>query len=152
MMPPDKQRINGINGGLCLMISALFITPMTILSYALIHPMAVLLHSTIRHKKETISPITDTAIKDDIGKDTPQAPYFDSRPKPVPEGALLQHFLGQMLKTSQPVFDPSIATLMDFRCDQSQGLHFIYLLPTAPDTALIESTLFTDTPFARCLL
>ncbi len=96
--------------------------------------------------KETISPITDTAVKDDIGKDTPQAPYFDSRPKPAPEGALLQHFLGQMLKTSQPVFDPSIATLMDFRCDQSQGLHFIYLLPTAPDTALIESTLFTDTP------
>ena len=26
-------------------------------------------------------------------------------------------------------FDPSIATLMDFRCDQSRGIHFIYVLP-----------------------
>lgn len=76
----------------------------------------------------------------------PTLPYFDSRPKQTPQGALLQHFLGQMITTSQPVFDPTIATLMDFRCDQSQGLHFIYLLPIAPDKALIESTLFTDTP------
>ena len=32
---------------------------------------------------------------------------------------------------------------MDFRCDQSHGLHFIYLLPTSPTEALVESTLFS---------
>ncbi len=32
---------------------------------------------------------------------------------------------------------------MDFRCDQSRGIHFIYLLPFSADTALVESTLFS---------
>lgn len=72
-------------------------------------------------------------------------PYFDSRPLPAHKGALLQHFLGQHIETATDAFDEGIATLMDFRCDQSQGLHFIYLLPTSRKTALIESTLFTDT-------
>ena len=32
---------------------------------------------------------------------------------------------------------------MDFRCDQSKGIHFIYLLPLNKNSALVESTIFS---------
>ena len=32
---------------------------------------------------------------------------------------------------------------MDFRCDASRGVHFIYVLPFGPRRALVESTLFS---------
>ena len=67
----------------------------------------------------------------------------DSRPKAPPKGAMLQHFLGIEIKTEQDVFDPNTAILMDFRTDQSRGIHFIYLLPFSTNTALVESTYFT---------
>ena len=72
-----------------------------------------------------------------------KARYFDSRPPTPPKGCLLQHFIGQHIKTKKAIFDPDTAILMDFRTDQSQGLHFIYLLPFSDKEALVESTLFT---------
>ncbi len=39
-------------------------------------------------------------------------------------------------------FDPDTAILMDFRCDQSRGIHFLYVLPFSKDVALVESTMF----------
>lgn len=69
--------------------------------------------------------------------------YFDSRPPQVPQGCLLQHFIGQHIKIDKPLFAADTAILMDFRTDQSQGLHFIYLLPFSDTEALVESTLFT---------
>ena len=68
---------------------------------------------------------------------------FDSRPPPVPDGIMLQHFLGLEVRSRHAVFDPDTAILMDFRVDQSRGMHFIYLLPFSPTEALVESTLFT---------
>ena len=32
-------------------------------------------------------------------------------------------------------------TLMDFNCDQKDSVHFFYLLPFSPKTALIETTI-----------
>lgn len=58
---------------------------------------------------------------------------------------LLQHFKGWLIETKQPSFDPSQATIMDFRVDQQKGTTFIYLMPTSPTTALVEYTLFTET-------
>ena len=46
--------------------------------------------------------------------------------------------------------DSSRAILMDFRCDQSRGIHFIYLLPFDDRTALVESTMFA--PNANLML
>ena len=34
---------------------------------------------------------------------------------------------------------------MDFRCDQSQGVHFIYILPFSSTNALVESTRISET-------
>lgn len=59
---------------------------------------------------------------------------------------LQQHFKGWIIRSSKPVFDPSKATLMDFRVDQSLGTTFVYVLPLSTDRALIEYTLFNKTP------
>ena len=74
---------------------------------------------------------------------------FDSRPPHASRNAMLQHFLGQEIEVDKPVFDPSTAILMDFRVDQSKGMHFIYLLPYSPTQALVESTLFTTSILQR---
>ena len=68
---------------------------------------------------------------------------FDSRPNPIPKGMMIQHFIGHEIQVSRPVFDPETAILMDFRCDQSRGIHFIYILPFSATQALVESTLFS---------
>ena len=73
--------------------------------------------------------------------------WLDTRPAAVPEGMMLQHFIGQEIVCDDAVFDPGTAILMDFRTDQSQGMHFIYLLPFSEREALVESTLFSPT---RC--
>lgn len=57
---------------------------------------------------------------------------------------LLQHFKGWMVQTEQPHFDVQRATLMDFRVSQAQGASFVYVMPLAPNRALVEYTLFTE--------
>ena len=76
-------------------------------------------------------------------RNDPSVSWFDSRPPVVPDGIMLQHFLGLEIRARTPVFTPDTATLMDFRVDQSRGMHFIYLLPFSATEALVESTLFT---------
>lgn len=68
---------------------------------------------------------------------------FDNRPPKANKGALLQHFLGQTVRVDNPCFDPTTVTLMDFRVDQSRGLHFMYLIPFSEHEALVESTFFS---------
>ncbi len=67
------------------------------------------------------------------------------RPLAGPNG-LWQHFLGLHLRADRALFDPDTVTLMDFDVDQSRGIHFVYVLPHAPDEALVESTCFSPTP------
>ena len=49
------------------------------------------------------------------------------------------------ITTTEQKFDPNIAILMDFRVDQSKGMHFMYLLPYSETEALVESTIFSTT-------
>jgi lycopene beta-cyclase len=56
---------------------------------------------------------------------------------------LLQHFKGWIIETDQPSFNPSQATLMDFRVDQTHGTTFVYVMPFSETKALVEYTLFT---------
>lgn len=71
------------------------------------------------------------------------ADIFDSRPPKVPDGVMLQHFAGFEVRAPAGSFDESTAILMDFRCDQSHGMHFIYCLPFSDRDALVESTMFS---------
>ena len=56
---------------------------------------------------------------------------------------LLQHFKGWRIRTNNGAFDPTRATLMDFRISQEPGTSFVYLLPFSDNEALVEYTLFT---------
>ena len=68
---------------------------------------------------------------------------FDSRQPKIPSNILLQHFEGYIITSEKNIFDNKTVTLMDFRCDQSKGMHFIYLLPLNKNSALVESTIFS---------
>ena len=68
---------------------------------------------------------------------------LDSRPPSMTNAVMLQHFSGYEITADRDVFDSSTAILMDFRCDQSRGMHFIYCLPFSARNALVESTLFS---------
>ncbi|MBM7440231.1 lycopene cyclase family protein [Streptomyces sp. HB132] len=75
---------------------------------------------------------------------------FDSRPvpgAPPHRTILLQHFRGWFVRTAAPRFEPQVADLMDFRVPQPRhGLAFGYVLPLAPDRALVEYTEFSRAP------
>ena len=68
---------------------------------------------------------------------------LDSRPPDNLSNVLLQHFEGFVVTSKKDVFDKETVILMDFRCDQSKGMHFIYLLPFSKKQALVESTIFS---------
>lgn len=87
----------------------------------------------------------DQAQHDSAGADT----VFDSRPPRAPANAMLQHFVGLEVEVNKPVFDSDTAILMDFRVDQSHGMHFMYVLPFSSTRALIESTMFSTTKMPR---
>lgn len=70
---------------------------------------------------------------------------FDSRPAQMHKSGLKQHFLGIEIQTKDPIPDINTATLMDFRVDQSRGLHFIYALPYSDHSMLVESTMISTT-------
>ena len=58
---------------------------------------------------------------------------------------LLQHFKGWIVESAKPVFDPRIASIMDFRVHQDHGTTFAYVLPFSETKALVEYTLFSKT-------
>jgi hypothetical protein len=58
---------------------------------------------------------------------------------------LHQHFIGWFVKTEHPVFDADSALMMDFSVEQRGNTRFMYVLPTSPQEALVEYTLFSDT-------
>jgi lycopene beta-cyclase len=79
---------------------------------------------------------------------------FDSRPPvrgPVPPGEIhwLQHFVGLEVETDGAVFDPSVATLMDFRVMDGDEIRFMYVLPIDERTALVEDTFFGGEPLSE---
>jgi lycopene beta-cyclase len=58
---------------------------------------------------------------------------------------LLQHFKGWVIETPTNVFNQAEATFMDFRVGQQAGTTFVYVLPVAPNKALVEYTLVSPT-------
>ncbi|MEZ4767951.1 MAG: lycopene cyclase family protein [Caldilineales bacterium] len=52
-------------------------------------------------------------------------------------------FVGWEIQTERDVFQPDVVTFMDFRTPQKDDLRFFYVLPFAPNRALVEYTAFT---------
>lgn len=106
--------------------------------------------STVTFIYETIEDLTELGNQAVIktSKNTYSAQYiFNSTrlfyPRMSSDDTLLQHFMGWNIKAVAPVFDPSKATLMDFRPSQEHGTTFMYVLPLTETQALVEYTLFT---------
>jgi lycopene beta-cyclase len=74
--------------------------------------------------------------------DTSDAQTLDTRPPFIPINQMFQHFFGWEITAPSGSFNSKTAILMDFRCDQSRGIHFIYILPFSSSKALVESTMF----------
>lgn len=56
---------------------------------------------------------------------------------------LQQHFVGWFVKSDQEIFNPEMATFMDFSLQQNGNTKFMYVLPTSKTEALLEPTLFS---------
>jgi lycopene beta-cyclase len=69
---------------------------------------------------------------------------FDKPQMARKEYFLRQHFKGWIIETRHPAFNPSEATLMDFRTSQQAGTTFLYVKPFSEKKALVEYTLFTE--------
>lgn len=105
---------------------------------------------TVTFRTESIESIYEEGqlamVKTD--SNTYQAPYvFNStglfNPEMSPDNTLLQHFMGWNIKAPESTFDPTTATLMDFRPSQKHGTTFMYVMPLSETEALVEYTLFT---------
>jgi lycopene beta-cyclase len=59
---------------------------------------------------------------------------------------LKQQFKGWEIETPGKVFNPQVATFLDFRTSQEKGMHFFYVLPFSECCALVESVLCTAVP------
>ncbi|TVR16771.1 MAG: hypothetical protein EA391_06970 [Balneolaceae bacterium] len=80
-----------------------------------------------------------------------EAPIVFQSVKPSPgfknskvDVSLIQHFIGWEIETNGAVFNPNKAVFMDFNVPQKNGVTFMYVLPTANNTALVEYTIFSD--------
>lgn len=74
----------------------------------------------------------------------------DTRPQrtPGPDGALLwQSFYGLEIDFSQPAFEPNCVELMSFQPAAVERVGFTYVLPLSAKRALVEFTVFAETPF-----
>ena len=66
---------------------------------------------------------------------------FNSVPSNKTDNAnLWQHFCGVEIETKNNFFDDKIINLMDFDCEQRNGVHFFYTLPYTKNKALVETT------------
>lgn len=81
---------------------------------------------------------------------------FDSRPpdlkqlqQPDKHRYLLQHFVGWEVETAHDAFDANVVEFMDFRGEQHHEARFMYVLPFSARKALVEYTLFSDTPLPK---
>jgi len=68
------------------------------------------------------------------------ADLFQQKKYPV----LLQHFVGQIIETKKPCFDPDKIEFMNFNVPQKGNTRFMYVLPLSPNRALLEYTLFSE--------
>lgn len=61
----------------------------------------------------------------------------------APYHTLEQQFKGKEITTLEHVFDPQVATLLDFRTSQKSGARFFYVLPFSKNHALVEGVFYT---------
>ncbi|SHG53329.1 lycopene beta-cyclase [Salegentibacter echinorum] len=74
--------------------------------------------------------------------------FFDSRVDPAyleskKHTTIFQHFKGLEVTTKDPIFNPEVFTMMDYRIKYENATSFTYILPVSKNKALVEHTFFT---------
>lgn len=70
--------------------------------------------------------------------------YWGALPDKTKVNYLDQHFRGWFVETEEDVFDPGVATFMDFRTPQHGETRFLYVLPFSAKEALVEVAIFSN--------
>jgi lycopene beta-cyclase len=83
----------------------------------------------------TAGSIQAALVLDAMGASSPLAPR-----RPPGATAFAQRFSGWEVEVDRPVFDPAVATLMDFRPHAGTGTTFMYVLAFSTTRALLEHT------------
>jgi lycopene beta-cyclase len=92
----------------------------------------------------TIDSINDSSGRVNWEGGTANADYvFSSINGDRIQSSLWQHFKGIVVEFDAPIFDATIARLMDFNVPQMGATAFMYLLPISDKKALVEYTLFS---------
>ena len=68
---------------------------------------------------------------------------FDSLIVKKEKSKMYQHFYGCEIESKKNIFNSASVQLMDFDCEQNNGLHFFYVLPFSKKRALIETTWYS---------
>jgi lycopene beta-cyclase len=86
------------------------------------------------------------------GKQYTGKTVIDTRPATKPQchpSMLWQSFSGVEIECKASVFDASFVDLMDFHHADPTRVVFTYVLPTSPNRALIEATIFAPNPVSQ---
>jgi lycopene beta-cyclase len=75
----------------------------------------------------------------------------DTRPNTMTPG-FGQYFIGREVQVDAAVFDAGEVEMMNFLTPQRDRVDFVYILPFAPDRALIEATCFAHAPPGETVL
>jgi lycopene beta-cyclase len=110
------------------------------------HPNVIFIHTGIQQILDTEQGVVvRTEAGDFTGRKAFNSLFDPSVLKERPGFIYLkQHFVGWFIKANKPVFDPEVATFMDFDVPQYGNTRFMYILPNSDYEALIEYTLFSD--------
>ena len=102
------------------------------------------------NKNKNIHLIKNTkivSVKKDIITTTNQSYktkyIFDSLIAGKKKSSMYQHFYGCEIESAKDMFNSTNVQLMDFDCEQNNGLHFFYILPFSTKRALIETTWYS---------
>ena len=107
---------------------------------------SILDFSSNNKKAALVTKASDTYLADYIFQSIFK-PNIDEKQKA--KYPLIQHFLGYEIKTHFPVFDPETFVIMDFDEEFDEGVAFMYVLPFRQNTALVEFTVFSETPLKK---
>jgi lycopene beta-cyclase len=106
--------------------------------------------ATLGHRAEAVMTAGGAMQVDTTAGALTARHVVDARP-PVRRPVFGQYFLGREIACGGAVFDPRTVPLMHFRRGYSDGVDFLYILPFAPDRALVEVTSFAATSPSRAL-
>jgi lycopene beta-cyclase len=102
----------------------------------------ILIKTVNRNWKSSYAFLSAHPQQSNSAQNEKQIHYLGKEAKQKNQLFLWQSFVGYRIKTTQPIFDTSEITMMDFDVDQSLYTQFFYELPFSENEVLVEFTRF----------